>query len=77
VNGELWSTTSTAGMRSSMGESLAFASHGERIYPGELLTSGTLPRGCGLELDRWIAPGDRVELDIERIGSVTNTIGAR
>lgn len=77
VNGELWSTTSTAGMRYSMGESLAFASRDESIYPGELLTSGTLPRGCGLELDRWIAPGDRVELDIERIGSVTNTIGAR
>lgn len=35
VNGELWSTTSTAGMRYSMGESLAFASRGESIYPGE------------------------------------------
>lgn len=77
VNGELWSTTSTAGMRYSLGESLAYASRGESIHPGELLTSGTLPRGCGLELDRWIVPGDRVELDIERIGSVANTIGVR
>ncbi|MFN3542613.1 MAG: fumarylacetoacetate hydrolase family protein [Rhodococcus sp. (in: high G+C Gram-positive bacteria)] len=77
VNDELWSTTGTAGMRYSVGESLAYASRGENVYPGELLTSGTLPRGCGLELDRWIAPGDRVELSIQRIGSVTNTIGTR
>ncbi|OZE93579.1 hypothetical protein CH302_20505 [Rhodococcus sp. 15-2388-1-1a] len=77
VDGELWSTTGTAGMRYSVGESLAYACRGENVYPGELLTSGTLPRGCGLELDRWIAPGDRVELSIERIGSVANTIGTR
>jgi 2-keto-4-pentenoate hydratase/2-oxohepta-3-ene-1,7-dioic acid hydratase in catechol pathway len=30
--------------------------------------------GCGLELDRWIAPGDEVTLTIDRIGSVTNTV---
>ncbi|MGV8873782.1 MAG: fumarylacetoacetate hydrolase family protein [Rhodococcus sp. (in: high G+C Gram-positive bacteria)] len=77
VDGELWSTTGTAGMRYSVGESLAYASRGENVYPGELLTSGTMPRGCGLELDRWIQPGDRVELSIERIGSVTNTVGTR
>ncbi|WP_338889207.1 fumarylacetoacetate hydrolase family protein [Rhodococcus sovatensis] len=77
VNDELWSTTGTAGMRYSVGESLAYACRDENIYPGELLTSGTLPRGCGLELERWIAPGDRVELTIECIGSLVNTIGTR
>lgn len=77
VDGEVWSATSTRDARWSIAEGLAYASRGERILPGELLTSGTLPNGCGMELDRWIRTGDVVRLDIERIGSVTNTVGAR
>jgi 2-keto-4-pentenoate hydratase/2-oxohepta-3-ene-1,7-dioic acid hydratase in catechol pathway len=76
VNGELWSETSTADMRWSFEEMLAHASSGEDVHAGELLSSGTLPDGCGLELGRWIAPGDELELTIERVGSVRNRIGA-
>ena len=36
--------------------------------PGDVLGSGTIGRGCGLELDRWIKPGDVVELEVEGIG---------
>lgn len=77
VNGETWSKTSTADLRRDFAEMAAFASAGERVFPGELLSSGTLPGGCGLELGRWISPGDEVELRIEGVGSVVNTIGAR
>ncbi|MFC7959997.1 fumarylacetoacetate hydrolase family protein [Rhodococcoides kroppenstedtii] len=77
VNGEVWSSTSTAGARWSIAEALAYASRGESVGPGEVLSSGTLPSGCGLELDRWIQPGDRVTLSIDRIGSVTNTVAKR
>jgi len=77
VDDETWSTTSTAGLRYSPGETVAYASMGENLYPGELLASGTLPSGCGLELDRWIRPGNVVTLDIEGIGSVSNTVGMR
>ncbi|MGB3770104.1 MAG: fumarylacetoacetate hydrolase family protein [Rhodococcus sp. (in: high G+C Gram-positive bacteria)] len=76
VNGEVWSQTSTAGGRWSLVDGLAYASRGENIGPGELLTSGTLPSGCGMELDRWIKPGDTVKLEIGRIGSVTNTVAS-
>lgn len=75
VNGELWSRTTTADMRWDFGEMAAFAAAGERVVAGELLSSGTLPDGCGLELGRWVRPGDRVELTIEGVGSVANTIG--
>ncbi|MBJ7288457.1 fumarylacetoacetate hydrolase family protein [Williamsia sp.] len=75
VDDETWSTTSTAGLRYSPGDAVAYASRGENIRPGELLASGTLPSGCGLELDRWIRPGNVVTLEIEGIGSVTNTVG--
>ena len=74
VNGEVWSSTSTHGLRYSPGEVIAYASQSENLHSGERITSGTLPMGCGLELDRWIAPGDEVTLTIDRIGSVTNTV---
>ena len=39
--------------------------------------SGTAPGGSGLELDRWLAPGDVVELEIEGIGVLRNRIGRK
>ena len=38
---------------------------------------GTLPRGCGLELDRWVRPGDEVRLEIEGVGTLTNRVEGR
>ena len=76
VDGETWATTSTAGMRWSPADWVAWASRGEQIGPGELFTSGTLPSGSGLEIDRWIRPGQTVTLSIDRIGTVTNRVGA-
>jgi 2-keto-4-pentenoate hydratase/2-oxohepta-3-ene-1,7-dioic acid hydratase in catechol pathway len=60
-----------------MAEVLAWASHGEPVYPGELLATGTVDGGCGLELDRWIAPGDVIELDAAGIGVLRNVVGER
>ena len=31
-----------------------------------------MPGCCGLELERWIQPGQTVELEIDGIGTVTN-----
>ncbi|HYV16838.1 MAG TPA: fumarylacetoacetate hydrolase family protein, partial [Conexibacter sp.] len=77
VNGEVWSETSTAGAAHALGALVARASAGERLAPGDVFATGTVPRGSGLELDRWIQPGDVVELELERLGTLTNTIGAR
>jgi 2-keto-4-pentenoate hydratase/2-oxohepta-3-ene-1,7-dioic acid hydratase in catechol pathway len=33
-----------------------------------------VPTGCGLELGRFLAPGDVVELEIEKIGVLRNRI---
>lgn len=77
VNGELWSETSTAGAAHSLGALVAHASAGERLAPGDLFATGTLPRGSGLELDRWVQPGDVVELALEGLGTLTNAIGER
>ncbi len=42
----------------------------ETIYPGELWGSRTVTNGCGLELGRYLEPGDVVELEVEGIGNL-------
>ncbi len=75
VNGEVWSHTDTADMQWDFGEMIAHASSGEQVHAGELISAGTLHDGCGLELGRWVQPGDELELKIAGVGSVTNRIG--
>ncbi|MBM4116440.1 fumarylacetoacetate hydrolase family protein [bacterium] len=65
----------------SFGEMISRASQGVDLLPGELFGSGTVGGGCILELGEeaaggWLAPGDRVELEIERLGTLTGTIAA-
>jgi 2-keto-4-pentenoate hydratase/2-oxohepta-3-ene-1,7-dioic acid hydratase in catechol pathway len=77
VNGETWSEGSTASLLWSVEELVAWAAAGEVLAAGTLLGSGTVGRGCGLELDRQLQPGDVVELEIERIGVLRNRLGPR
>ncbi len=77
VDGEIWCEGSTAGPAHDVGEMLAHAAAGERLEPGDLISTGTMPGCCGLELDRWIQPGQTVELEIDGIGTLSNRIGAR
>lgn len=74
VDGELWCEGSTAGPAHGVGAMLAYASAGERLEPGEVISTGTMPGCCGLELDRWIQPGQTVELEIDGIGTLANRI---
>ena len=75
VNGEEWSRGSTSTLTWSIGELLAYASRSGELVPGEVIGSGTVGLGCGLELYKSLQPGDVVELEIEGIGVLRNTIG--
>lgn len=75
VNDEVWSQGTTANPIHSLGEVVAYASWGETLYPGELIGTGTLPGCSGVEIGRWLRPGDRVMLRVEGIGMLTNTVG--
>ena len=75
VDGELWCEGTTAGAAHDVGAMLAYASAGERLQPGDVVTTGTIPGCCGLELDRWIQRGQTVELEIDGIGTLANRIG--
>jgi 2-keto-4-pentenoate hydratase/2-oxohepta-3-ene-1,7-dioic acid hydratase in catechol pathway len=68
VNGTTWSTGRFGTIHWSFPQMIAHVSRGEMIYPGDLLGSGTVGGGCGLELDKYLKPGDVVELEIEPIG---------
>jgi 2-keto-4-pentenoate hydratase/2-oxohepta-3-ene-1,7-dioic acid hydratase in catechol pathway len=56
---------------------LAHGSTEEPLYPGDVLGSGTVGGGCGLELDRWLKAGDVVELEIEGLGVLRNRVVRR
>lgn len=76
VNGEQWSAGSTSWRYWKWAEMLSHVSQGETILPGDVLGSGTYHKGCGLDLDRWLSPGDRVELRSDKLGTLANVVGA-
>ena len=75
INGELWSRGFSGDSHFSWAQMIAHVSQDEWVLPGDLFGSGTVGTGCGLELDKWIQPGDTIELEVERIGNLINKIG--
>ena len=49
VNGERWGG-GNSGRCITFNKIIAFISRSETLYPGEVIASGTVPTGCGLEL---------------------------
>lgn len=76
VNDEVWCEGSTAGGRFSLDEVVGHIAQDEWLVPGEVISLGTLAGCCGLELDRFLEPGDVVRLELDGIGSLTNTVTA-
>lgn len=81
VNGEERSRGNMRDLYYSFGQLIARASQAVRLYPGEVIGSGTVGTGCLLEITQaqgpWLQPGDVVELEIERLGTLRNTIGEK
>lgn len=76
INGREAASGDFRGMGHSLCEAIAFASRDERIHPGELMATGTVPNCCALENGRWVKPGDLLTLEIPAIGTLTNPIVA-
>jgi 2-keto-4-pentenoate hydratase/2-oxohepta-3-ene-1,7-dioic acid hydratase in catechol pathway len=74
VNGEVWSEGNAGDMHYTFADLIAHVSMSETLYPGDLFGSGTVGGGCGVELDRWLQPGDTVELEVEGLGVLRNRI---
>lgn len=77
VNGETWCDANSSEAIWSVGELVAWASQGEFLQPGQLLGTGTCNGGSTIELGRTLSPADRLEFEIEGLGTLANTIGDR
>jgi 2-keto-4-pentenoate hydratase/2-oxohepta-3-ene-1,7-dioic acid hydratase in catechol pathway len=75
LNGEVVQDSSTAQMVFTVAEVIAFVSDGITLEPGDLILTGT-PAGVGLgrKPPVYLADGDEVTVEIERIGSLTNPV---
>jgi len=74
INGERWGGGNSRDMHHKWPGILAHISGSETLYAGEVIGSGTVGTGCGLELGRQLRHGDVVELEIEKIGVLRNRV---
>lgn len=79
VNGDEVTRTHAEEMHWTWDELAAHAARGTHLLTGDILGSGTLNRGCLLELgplegDRWLEPGDEVAITAEGLGTLTTPI---
>ena len=86
VNGVQVSEGNLADMDWTFAELVERASYGVDLYPGDIIGSGTVGTGCFLELngtgklnnpeysEQWLQNGDVVELEIDGLGTLSNTI---
>jgi 2-keto-4-pentenoate hydratase/2-oxohepta-3-ene-1,7-dioic acid hydratase in catechol pathway len=75
VNGETWAQGVSGSAMWSVGELLAYLSTAEPLVPGELVGTGTLGGGCGMEVGRKLRPGDTVELEGDGLGVLRTPLG--
>ncbi|MBO4252292.1 fumarylacetoacetate hydrolase family protein [Streptomyces griseorubiginosus] len=75
VNGRTVQDASTSQMIHRVGETLSHISRTLTLRPGDLLATGT-PSGVGYaRTPAWLLePGDVVEVEVERLGTLRNTI---
>jgi fumarylacetoacetate (FAA) hydrolase len=88
VNGVEVSRGNLGDMDWTFAEIIERCAYGADIHPGDVIGSGTVGTGCFLELngtgklnnpdytEQWLQPGDVVEMEIDQIGKLTNTIVA-
>lgn len=74
VNGESWTDGNSSTMHWRFPDIIAHISQSETLYPGEVIGSGTVGWGCGLEHMRFLNDGDVVELEIQGIGCLRNRV---
>ena len=75
VNGEVWGAGGTRGMQHPVADVVAYASAGEWLAAGTVIGLGTVPGCSGVEVGRWLSPGDVVELSAGPLGTLRNTVG--
>jgi 2-keto-4-pentenoate hydratase/2-oxohepta-3-ene-1,7-dioic acid hydratase in catechol pathway len=84
VNGRPYSEADLSELHWSIPEMTSFAAEGSVVRAGDVFGTGTCGSGCILELSLvhgseafpWLVTGDVVELEIDGLGRLENTVGA-
>jgi len=80
VNGVVWMEGNAWNMHHTFGAMIERASQDSRIAPGDVIATGTVGGGSISEAvrkgypARWLQPGDVVEIEVEGIGTLRNTL---
>ncbi|MEO7404465.1 MAG: fumarylacetoacetate hydrolase family protein, partial [Burkholderiales bacterium] len=74
VNDVLKQDSNTSQMIFSTADQIAHLSARVTLYPGDIILTGT-PAGVGAGRGEFLQPGDRVKLEIEKIGVLEHRIG--
>ncbi len=86
VNGIQVSQGNVGDMDWTFAEIIERCSYGVNLFPGDVIGSGTVGTGCFLELngtgklndpnytEQWLQAGDVVEMEIDGLGKLSNTI---
>jgi 2-keto-4-pentenoate hydratase/2-oxohepta-3-ene-1,7-dioic acid hydratase in catechol pathway len=76
VNGQLRQNANTSQMIYPVVDIVSFLSHIMTLEPGDIIATGT-PSGVGLATGNYLRAGDRIECTIEKLGTLTNSLGQR
>jgi len=86
VNDVRVSEGNLADMEWTFAEIIEYCSYGVQLFPGDIISSGVVGNGCFLQLNNnsklniadyketWLQEGDVVEMEIENLGKLSNTI---
>ena len=75
INGEVVQQANTSQMIHSVADIITYISTFTHLEPGDVIATGT-PAGVGAACKppKWLKAGDTVEVEIERIGVLSNTV---
>lgn len=76
INGEQVSQGNSSTMYHKFEDCITYISRCETVYPGEIIASGTVGMGCGMERGSMLKENDVIELEVEGIGVLKNRIVA-
>ncbi|MBN1391654.1 MAG: fumarylacetoacetate hydrolase family protein [Sedimentisphaerales bacterium] len=76
VNGEVRQNANTAEMIFSVYQVVSFLSHLMTLQPGDVIATGT-PQGVAMATGNFLKAGDKIECTIEKLGTLTNTLGQK
>lgn len=75
VNGEVQQHSSTSDLIFDIPTLVATVSRMVTLLPGDVICTGT-PSGVGAAAGRFLRPGDIVEIEVEGIGTLSNSVAA-